>query len=261
MVLPLPRAPRRRSGCGVPPQPSDRQGRRWSLRGPPPVGAPARFSALCSALPTWLSRIRPALCRLKGGIARPSLRAIRRPWTPVRRHRLSALLSCRGGCRAAWCGDRPRGPRDGFGCHGERRGCAAARARPAHPASGRAGPAPRAPALLVMVSVDTIMCGRVGAQELAYYGIAFAPHMAVPAFRHRPADGHGGDHADRRRRAAGGVRPDLAPRAGQWRCFRQPVRPAAASGRPSSWRSASGPRSRPTAAPCSSCSRSACQRS
>ena len=36
--------------------------------------------------------------------------------------------------------------------------------------------------LLVMVSVDTIMCGRVGAQELAYYGIAFAPHMAFLLF-------------------------------------------------------------------------------
>ena len=32
--------------------------------------------------------------------------------------------------------------------------------------------------LLVMISVDTIMCGRVAAQELAYYGIALAPHLA-----------------------------------------------------------------------------------
>jgi len=32
--------------------------------------------------------------------------------------------------------------------------------------------------LLVMVSVDTIMCGRVAAQELAFYGIALAPHLA-----------------------------------------------------------------------------------
>jgi multidrug resistance protein, MATE family len=32
--------------------------------------------------------------------------------------------------------------------------------------------------LLVMISVDTIMCGRVGARELAYYGIALAPHLA-----------------------------------------------------------------------------------
>jgi multidrug resistance protein, MATE family len=32
--------------------------------------------------------------------------------------------------------------------------------------------------LLVMVSVDTIMCGRVAARELAYYGIALAPHLA-----------------------------------------------------------------------------------
>jgi MATE family multidrug resistance protein len=32
--------------------------------------------------------------------------------------------------------------------------------------------------LLVMISVDTIMCGRVGARELAYFGIALAPHMA-----------------------------------------------------------------------------------
>ncbi len=31
--------------------------------------------------------------------------------------------------------------------------------------------------LLVMSSVDTIMCGRVGAAELAYYGIAIAPMM------------------------------------------------------------------------------------
>ena len=31
--------------------------------------------------------------------------------------------------------------------------------------------------LLVMISVDTIMCGRVAAQELAYYGIALAPHL------------------------------------------------------------------------------------
>ena len=47
----------------------------------------------------------------------------------------------------------------------------------------RAGPVMLARAgLLVMVSVDTIMCGRVGAQELAYYGIAFAPHMAFLLF-------------------------------------------------------------------------------
>jgi MATE family multidrug resistance protein len=32
--------------------------------------------------------------------------------------------------------------------------------------------------LLIMISVDTIMCGRVGARELAYYGIALAPHLA-----------------------------------------------------------------------------------
>ena len=32
--------------------------------------------------------------------------------------------------------------------------------------------------LLVMVSVDTIMCGRIAARELAYYGIALAPHFA-----------------------------------------------------------------------------------
>jgi MATE family multidrug resistance protein len=32
--------------------------------------------------------------------------------------------------------------------------------------------------LLVMISVDTIMCGRAGARELAYYGIALAPHLA-----------------------------------------------------------------------------------
>ena len=32
--------------------------------------------------------------------------------------------------------------------------------------------------LLVMVSVDTIMCGRVAARELAFYGIALAPHLA-----------------------------------------------------------------------------------
>jgi MATE family multidrug resistance protein len=31
--------------------------------------------------------------------------------------------------------------------------------------------------LLIMISVDTIMCGRVAAQELAYYGIALAPHL------------------------------------------------------------------------------------
>jgi multidrug resistance protein, MATE family len=31
--------------------------------------------------------------------------------------------------------------------------------------------------LLVMISVDTVMCGRVGARELAYYGIALAPHL------------------------------------------------------------------------------------
>lgn len=28
--------------------------------------------------------------------------------------------------------------------------------------------------LLIMISVDTIMCGRVAARELAYYGIALA---------------------------------------------------------------------------------------
>lgn len=32
--------------------------------------------------------------------------------------------------------------------------------------------------LLIMISVDTIMCGRVAAEELAYYGIALAPHLA-----------------------------------------------------------------------------------
>ena len=32
--------------------------------------------------------------------------------------------------------------------------------------------------LLVMVSVDTIMCGRVAARELAFYGIALAPQLA-----------------------------------------------------------------------------------
>ena len=32
--------------------------------------------------------------------------------------------------------------------------------------------------LLIMISVDTIMCGRVSAQELAHYGIALAPHLA-----------------------------------------------------------------------------------
>ena len=32
--------------------------------------------------------------------------------------------------------------------------------------------------LLVMTTVDTVMCGRVAAAELAYYGIAMAPHMA-----------------------------------------------------------------------------------
>ncbi len=32
--------------------------------------------------------------------------------------------------------------------------------------------------LLVMTSVDTIMCGRVSAAALAYYGIALAPHLA-----------------------------------------------------------------------------------
>lgn len=32
--------------------------------------------------------------------------------------------------------------------------------------------------ILVMASVDTIMCGRVGADQLAYYGIAIAPHLA-----------------------------------------------------------------------------------
>jgi multidrug resistance protein, MATE family len=31
--------------------------------------------------------------------------------------------------------------------------------------------------LLIMISVDTIMCGRVAAQELAYYGIALSPHL------------------------------------------------------------------------------------
>jgi MATE family multidrug resistance protein len=31
--------------------------------------------------------------------------------------------------------------------------------------------------LLVMISVDTIMCGRVAAEELAYYGIALSPHL------------------------------------------------------------------------------------
>lgn len=32
--------------------------------------------------------------------------------------------------------------------------------------------------ILVMASVDTIMCGRVAADQLAYYGIAIAPHLA-----------------------------------------------------------------------------------
>jgi MATE family multidrug resistance protein len=32
--------------------------------------------------------------------------------------------------------------------------------------------------LLVMTTVDTVMCGRVAARELAYYGIAIAPHLA-----------------------------------------------------------------------------------
>jgi multidrug resistance protein, MATE family len=32
--------------------------------------------------------------------------------------------------------------------------------------------------LLVMVTVDTVMCGRVAAAQLAYYGIAIAPHLA-----------------------------------------------------------------------------------
>jgi MATE family multidrug resistance protein len=32
--------------------------------------------------------------------------------------------------------------------------------------------------LLVMASVDTVMAGRAGAEQLAYYGIAIAPHMA-----------------------------------------------------------------------------------
>ncbi len=32
--------------------------------------------------------------------------------------------------------------------------------------------------LLVMTTVDTIMCGRVGAEALAHYGIALAPHLA-----------------------------------------------------------------------------------
>jgi MATE family, multidrug efflux pump len=32
--------------------------------------------------------------------------------------------------------------------------------------------------LLVMASVDTVMAGRAGADQLAYYGIAIAPHMA-----------------------------------------------------------------------------------
>jgi MATE family multidrug resistance protein len=31
--------------------------------------------------------------------------------------------------------------------------------------------------LLIMISVDTIMCGRVAAEQLAYYGIALAPHL------------------------------------------------------------------------------------
>ena len=31
--------------------------------------------------------------------------------------------------------------------------------------------------LLIMISVDTVMCGRVAAAELAYYGIALAPHL------------------------------------------------------------------------------------
>jgi MATE family multidrug resistance protein len=31
--------------------------------------------------------------------------------------------------------------------------------------------------LLVMISVDTIMCGRLAAEELAYYGIALSPHL------------------------------------------------------------------------------------
>jgi len=32
--------------------------------------------------------------------------------------------------------------------------------------------------LLVMTTVDTVMCGRVAAEQLAYYGIAIAPHLA-----------------------------------------------------------------------------------
>ena len=32
--------------------------------------------------------------------------------------------------------------------------------------------------LLVMASVDTVMAGRVSADQLAYYGIAIAPHLA-----------------------------------------------------------------------------------
>src|ERR671919_646571 len=31
--------------------------------------------------------------------------------------------------------------------------------------------------LLVMTAVDTIMCGRLGAEALAFYGIALAPHL------------------------------------------------------------------------------------
>jgi MATE family multidrug resistance protein len=33
--------------------------------------------------------------------------------------------------------------------------------------------------LLVMIAVDTVMCGRVAARELAFYGIAVAPHLAL----------------------------------------------------------------------------------
>jgi multidrug resistance protein, MATE family len=32
--------------------------------------------------------------------------------------------------------------------------------------------------ILVMTTVDTVMCGRVAAEQLAYYGIAIAPHLA-----------------------------------------------------------------------------------
>lgn len=33
--------------------------------------------------------------------------------------------------------------------------------------------------LLIMTAVDTIMCGRISADQLAYYGIALAPHLAL----------------------------------------------------------------------------------